>query len=358
VDNYTINGNNALAAVVDETNYFVNLITSPVNLNTPYLLTISGLKDRAKQPNLIAANTQIEFILPEWITTDIGQVDTAGTLLINNDEFIMTGSGYNVFSREDEFTYARKNVIDNTSISTRIIALEGNHNETKGGIMFRETIDVSSKLVAAHVSKSGNIMFVYRPAENELLKMKLVSQNVTFPIHLRLERNGNKFSMYQSLDGIDWGEELKNITVAMNSTIKCGLFLCSFDRSVSKATFDNVEINNDVNTSVENTYSNAITESFKILSTYPNPFNPVVNIAISLNSKINKKEFPIQLKIYNVIGQTIYQTQIKNSDHLNSPYVYTWNGVDQYGVQQSSGIYFVGIENGNHRDYRKILLVK
>ena len=87
------------------------------------------------------------------------------------------------------------------------------------------------------------------------------------------------------------------------------------------------------------------------LSNYPNPFNPNTTIAFTL-AKAGK----VSLSIYNMKGQlvkTLQQGNLESGDHrLN------WNGLDDNGMEVSSGLYLYRLESEGYTQTNKMLLMK
>jgi len=84
---------------------------------------------------------------------------------------------------------------------------------------------------------------------------------------------------------------------------------------------------------------------------YPNPFNPVTNIAFS-----TKEEGRVTLDIYNLKGQkvrTLLNSILPADDHS-----VTWNGKDDGDNAVSSGVYFYQITSGRYTATKKMLLLK
>ncbi len=79
---------------------------------------------------------------------------------------------------------------------------------------------------------------------------------------------------------------------------------------------------------------------------YPNPFNPSVNIAFTLQENVN-----VQARIFNVLGQqvAVLANQPMNAGH----HALTFNGHDL-----SSGVYFLRLDAGPLHHTQKLLLMK
>jgi len=93
------------------------------------------------------------------------------------------------------------------------------------------------------------------------------------------------------------------------------------------------------------------------LTTYPNPFNQKVEIryGISEITKIENRNFPISLSIYDACGRLVRSFP---SSLLSLHSSVTWNGRNEEGKPISAGIYFCHLKQGKKDIVKKILLVK
>ena len=93
----------------------------------------------------------------------------------------------------------------------------------------------------------------------------------------------------------------------------------------------------------------------ELRNNFPNPFNPVTQIAFSL-----KEQSHVQIVIYNIRGQLV-KTLVDDQREANN-YTVTWNGTDDSNKSVSSGVYFYKmISEGNIGRYtstKKMILMK
>jgi hypothetical protein len=108
----------------------------------------------------------------------------------------------------------------------------------------------------------------------------------------------------------------------------------------------------EISDSGTNPYSNGIEVPSKLLSNYPNPFNPTTTISFSI-----PEVSQVTLSIYNIKGQKV-KTIV--NDMMNSGnYKFDWNGLDEKGKNVSSGVYFYKLEiNDKVKKVNKCLLLK
>jgi len=97
--------------------------------------------------------------------------------------------------------------------------------------------------------------------------------------------------------------------------------------------------------------NSGVPATFKVSSNYPNPFNPSTTIDYYLPG-----ESQLTIRVYNIMGQTvrtIYSGQMESGHHSAR-----WNGLNNLGVQVSSGMYFLQIETPHHSSIQKMMLLR
>ena len=93
----------------------------------------------------------------------------------------------------------------------------------------------------------------------------------------------------------------------------------------------------------------------ELRNNFPNPFNPVTQIAFSL-----KEYSRVQITIYNIRGQLV-KTLVDEQREANN-YTVTWNGTDDSSKSVSSGVYFYKMVSegnvGRYTSAKKMILMK
>jgi hypothetical protein len=89
----------------------------------------------------------------------------------------------------------------------------------------------------------------------------------------------------------------------------------------------------------------------KISSVYPNPFSNESRISYSV-----KNTGPVQINIYNLLGQKV--RQISNATKATGSYTTAWDGKDDNGNKLSNGIYFVHMQSNDSQDTKKLMMIK
>ena len=89
----------------------------------------------------------------------------------------------------------------------------------------------------------------------------------------------------------------------------------------------------------------------ELMDNYPNPFNPVTNIAYSIKETGN-----IIIEVYNLRGQLVKTlvNEVKETGNYNI----IWNSTDNSNKPVSSGVYLYKMKSGNYISTRKMILMK
>lgn len=92
-------------------------------------------------------------------------------------------------------------------------------------------------------------------------------------------------------------------------------------------------------------------KSFELLKNHPNPFNGETRIEFI----INDAQY-LTLKIYNILGQEI--KSLAANSYSQGSYSFYWDGTNEDGSSQSSGIYFARLEGVSGSQMIKLIYIK
>ena len=96
---------------------------------------------------------------------------------------------------------------------------------------------------------------------------------------------------------------------------------------------------------------NGIPEAYTLHQNYPNPFNPTTTLRYDL-----PEDSHISIVIFDMMGR---QVQTLVSDYKLAGYhSLQWDATNQYGAPVSAGVYIYSIQARNHRDLKKMILLK
>ncbi|HEX9970717.1 MAG TPA: T9SS type A sorting domain-containing protein, partial [bacterium] len=92
-------------------------------------------------------------------------------------------------------------------------------------------------------------------------------------------------------------------------------------------------------------------KTFSIFQNYPNPFNPTTTIAYQIPEAGH-----VAMAIYNLAGQQIIT--LEQDERKPGIYRVEWNGMDQAGIEVTSGVYFCHLYYRNELKTIKLVKVK
>ncbi|WDE01223.1 LamG-like jellyroll fold domain-containing protein [Thalassomonas actiniarum] len=157
-----------------------------------------------------------------WTAKDIGQANIPGTFTVNDDLTIqLQGSGNDIWNEADNFYYLYREVTGDTTIITKVHSVEYTHYWAKGAVMFRETLEPGSVNVALDYAAAGKVALQWRPVADERSFYFSRNAGIT-PVWLKLQRQGDRFTGYYSLDGSTW-QLTTSQTIDMAETFYVGL---------------------------------------------------------------------------------------------------------------------------------------
>ena len=92
-------------------------------------------------------------------------------------------------------------------------------------------------------------------------------------------------------------------------------------------------------------------EQYTLYQNFPNPFNPVTNIAFDLPGQDH-----VTLVIYDIMGREI--ARIFDGNLNGGHYKYNWNGKHRSGSEPAAGVYFYRLTTNDFQQTRKMLIIK
>ncbi len=179
-----------------------------------------------------------------WLDQDVGTVNVVGAANYTNGTFMVSGSGYQIYSAADAFHFAYQQLAGDGSITARVVNLQGASGWwAAAGVMIRETLDTESDNSAlVDNPEPGYFGFDVRTASGGNTN-QIAWASLTPPYWVRVTRSGSTFSAYSSPDGSTWTQVGTTQTINMAQNVYAGLAVESGSpTSVATATFDNVSV--------------------------------------------------------------------------------------------------------------------
>lgn len=174
---------------------------------------------------------------------DIGETPKKGAVEYKPEtgDYRVTGGGANIWAAADAFQFAWKRLSGDVTITTDVqFAGAGAVNHRKAVVMVRQNLDAGSAYADVAVHGDGLTSLQFRASARALTQE--IRSTVTAPMRIRIERRGDRFTMYAGKAG----EELTAAgpaTVALQDPVYVGIGVCSHDaNTLETAVFSNVRI--------------------------------------------------------------------------------------------------------------------
>jgi hypothetical protein len=177
-----------------------------------------------------------------WADADIGVTPIAGDATHTSGIFTVKGSGADIWGTADAFHYAYTTLDGDGAIVARVSSIQqGIHAWVKAGVMIRASLAAGSPHAFMLASASRGMAFQRRAIADGASASTTGSMSAA-PRWVKLQRNGNLFSAYESADGVNW-TLVATDSIAMGTTVYVGLAVTSHaSGAAATCTFDNVVI--------------------------------------------------------------------------------------------------------------------
>jgi uncharacterized repeat protein (TIGR03806 family) len=215
---------------------------------------------------------------PPWTNSDIGVVGFTGSAGYASGVFTVKGSGNDIWDVADGFQYVYQPMTGNGQIIARVTRLDRTDGWAKAGLMMRETLNANSRNVMMLVSDGNGTDFQRRLATGGTSTNTSGPFGTTAPYWLKLVRNGNVFTGYDSGDGTNWVQRGSD-TIAMASGTYVGLAVTSHGNGTNTtAVFSNVQTGATNHPPVLSAITNRVAQSGSLVivnasATDPDPGN-------------------------------------------------------------------------------------
>ncbi|MGC3961204.1 MAG: lamin tail domain-containing protein, partial [Verrucomicrobiota bacterium] len=230
-----------LNAFLDATQTNVVLTVNPMPENVAHTLTVNGLTDQAAAANVIALNSQAGFTPSNYQLCDIGNPTPPSSINVTTNGYNITAGGQDIGGGTDQFHFSCQVVSGDFDFNTRIESVSLSDSWAKAGLMARETTNANSKFVSVLATPSIVGAFFINRATTGGAASSVGSFPVNYPYTwLRLQRVGNLFTGYASVDGEHW-VQLGSISLSLPSSLYLGMAVSSHSSvQTTTAQFRNV----------------------------------------------------------------------------------------------------------------------
>jgi hypothetical protein len=195
--------------------------------------------------------------------------------------------------------------------------------------------------------------------------LRLVDGEGIKGVHVTAAASVNNVVAGQLLDAQNEMTFLKNIGNALDASVAVmgqnngftgyGDLLIVNSNSVIDASDLIIEVrgydNSVIQYTMESTSGSVVPREFALNAAFPNPFNPMTKISFSLPETQD-----VSLKVYGIDGKLV--ATLVQETFVAGLHEVIWNGQNDAGQVQASGLYFYRIEAGPYSQVQKMTLMK
>jgi len=192
---------------------------------------------------LVAGLTPARGSLPPgWSDFDIGLPAQPGSAVYSNGFWSVSGGGADIWGTSDQFNF----VCENFTGDCMMVALVGGEQNTdpwaKAGVMLRNNLTPGSLHAAVLATPGNGVSFQWRSATGGQCN-NAAAPTVVPLVWVKLERSGNDFTAYYSLDSLNWTQVGATQTLPLSSGALAGLAVTAHNNALlNTASFANVTI--------------------------------------------------------------------------------------------------------------------
>jgi hypothetical protein len=217
---------------------------SAVSTCQTYYYVVTMMTGAVESVPSAEADATVPGLLPSPLqNADVGSVTPAGSASYCSGDYVIAGSGADIWGTSDAFQFAYVYVPSSTNceIRARVVSLDNTHPNAKAAVMIRESLAADSRHALADVEPGAGIEFLWRTNTGSTTTPSVVSGQ-TAPNWVRLTRTNNTFTASWSPDGNSWSQ-IGSASITMSNGTYVGMAVCSHNNgTLCSAVFDNVYI--------------------------------------------------------------------------------------------------------------------
>ena len=177
-------------------------------------------------------------------TGDVGAPAIKGNAEFNSStgEYRITGSGSNMWAKQDQFQYAWEEMSGNFSVTATLRFLGQGADHRKAGIMVRQAQDTDAAYADVVIHGNGMPALQWRSRKGEDTNTFDLPFDAPGKFRIKLVRNGVRVYMYLGKDG-ETPKEIAHTEVSLRDPVLVGLAVCSHQADAKDtAVFSDVQI--------------------------------------------------------------------------------------------------------------------
>ena len=150
----------------------------------------------------------------------------------SDGQYKITGSGANIWAKQDQFQYVWREITGNFSVTATIRFLGKGNDHRKAGIMVRQSLDTDATYADVVIHGNGMPGLQWRSKQGEDTNAFDLPFDGPGTFRIKLVRTGVRIYMYIGKDGAE-PKEIAHTEVAFRNPVLVGLAVCSHQADAS-----------------------------------------------------------------------------------------------------------------------------
>jgi membrane-bound inhibitor of C-type lysozyme len=163
---------------------------------------------------------------------DVGGPAIKGSAEFSNGQYRITGSGANMFAKQDQFHFVWREMTGNFTVIATMRFLGQGADHRKAGIMVRQTLDTDSAYADVVIHGTGMPGLQWRSKQGEDTNVFDIPFDGPGTFKIKLVRTGVRIYMYIGKDGAE-PKEIAHTEVSFRNPVLVGLAVCSHKTDAS-----------------------------------------------------------------------------------------------------------------------------
>ncbi len=191
-----------------------------------------------------AMGQQVVPALPSpWLTADIGSVGLVGGATQTAGTYSVTGAGYGIGGRADDFRYVYQTLTGDGEIKARMISQSAVSSAACAGVMIRESLMTDARFIMIDITPGKTFSCQVRTSTGGKASTTAAGAMNAAPNNwIRVVRSGKTVTTYKSINGTAW-TKIQSTSLSMASSITIGLAVTSANTAVlNNGVFDQITV--------------------------------------------------------------------------------------------------------------------
>jgi Bacterial Ig domain len=206
-----------------------------------YVLSARALYNGSGSVDSAPVNVIVNGVPYPWQYTTVGSTSVAGNAMESNGTYTAKSAGA-LSGKKDDFLFVYQTINADGSVTARLRSVQNTGNNTRVGVMIRETLATGSRYSFMGASPDGAFRWQGRTSTGGSTSSSN-SGSGSFPnVWLRVVRTGNTLVAYKSTNSTNW-TQVDSRSITMSSVVYGGLVVASGNSStLNTSLFDNVAL--------------------------------------------------------------------------------------------------------------------